>query len=306
MARIIFESEDLARVRLIATLGQTAEAVFGLDTFERTSNTLFAGWRRQVRLGLGAQNTTVRALIRDLRPIPAMLWLLNGPQAADHRQLQAAGLSVGEVVRAVNAFRQVAVAPYWGRVRYQLELERHAKSGLMATGGVEHLLSTLSPRGSWDSRVLELPSDDPRTVELRGRGLLVVPSLFLTRRSAVVIAGEPAGAGPPVLVFSAPPTLKLSAKLWNDGASANEALPTLVGRTRAEILRAVTDGGTTGELARRLGISSAVVSQHTGVLRKSGLIRSSRNRNSVLHTLTPLGMALLGGDDPSQPAARIS
>lgn len=57
----------------------------------------------------------------------------------------------------------------------------------------------------------------------------------------------------------------------------------------------LADGCTTGELARRLDISPAGASQHATVLRRAGLVLSTRRRNLVLHTLTPLGRALLGG-----------
>ncbi|MFC4013789.1 winged helix-turn-helix domain-containing protein [Nonomuraea purpurea] len=61
----------------------------------------------------------------------------------------------------------------------------------------------------------------------------------------------------------------------------------LLGPTRAAILRATVNGATTGELARRHGISSSGVSRHTQILREAGLI--------VIHTVTPLGTALPAG-----------
>ncbi|WP_420807874.1 ArsR/SmtB family transcription factor [Amycolatopsis antarctica] len=72
----------------------------------------------------------------------------------------------------------------------------------------------------------------------------------------------------------------------------------LVGRTRAAVLNALSDSSTTGELAERLGISAAGVSQHTGVLRSAGLITTRRNRNSVMHSITPLGVSLISGGGP--------
>jgi DNA-binding transcriptional ArsR family regulator len=50
---------------------------------------------------------------------------------------------------------------------------------------------------------------------------------------------------------------------------------------------------TTGELARRADISAASASQHATVLRKAGLISTSRQGNTVRHTLSPLGAELL-------------
>jgi DNA-binding transcriptional ArsR family regulator len=42
-----------------------------------------------------------------------------------------------------------------------------------------------------------------------------------------------------------------------------------------------------------LGISPAAASQHASVLRNAGLLVTRRDRNTVLHTLTPLGSAML-------------
>jgi DNA-binding MarR family transcriptional regulator len=61
------------------------------------------------------------------------------------------------------------------------------------------------------------------------------------------------------------------------------------------VLEVAADGGSTGEIARRLRISPAAASQHTTVLRNAGLLVSHRHRNTVRHTLTPLGRAMLNG-----------
>ena len=47
-------------------------------------------------------------------------------------------------------------------------------------------------------------------------------------------------------------------------------------------------------------------SKHLGVLRLAGLVVSTRDRNRVLHTLTPLGHALLLGHLTSDFASGVS
>jgi DNA-binding transcriptional ArsR family regulator len=42
-------------------------------------------------------------------------------------------------------------------------------------------------------------------------------------------------------------------------------------------------------------VTPSAVSKHTAVLRRAGLIITHRERNTVLHSLTPLGSALLDG-----------
>jgi DNA-binding transcriptional ArsR family regulator len=92
----------------------------------------------------------------------------------------------------------------------------------------------------------------------------------------------PAGADPATTPRSAPTE-----------AAVPDGLADLLGQTRAAVLVALAGGSTTGELARKLRISPAGASQHATVLRRAGLILSTRRGNSVLHTLTPLGSALL-------------
>lgn len=83
-------------------------------------------------------------------------------------------------------------------------------------------------------------------------------------------------------------------------------LAALLGRTRAKALRAVAAGCTTTELARALGVAPPTASEHATVLRTARLISTRRHRNAVLHTLTPLGAALLdiNGDGVSSLTSR--
>jgi DNA-binding transcriptional ArsR family regulator len=67
----------------------------------------------------------------------------------------------------------------------------------------------------------------------------------------------------------------------------------LIGTTRLEVLLATTHGVTTGELARRVGISPATASHHATVLREAGLVDSQRQGNQVVHRLSPTGAELL-------------
>jgi DNA-binding transcriptional ArsR family regulator len=61
------------------------------------------------------------------------------------------------------------------------------------------------------------------------------------------------------------------------------------------VLDAIGDGCSTTDLARRVGVSPAAASQHATVLRNAGLVMRQRDRNTVLHTLTALGRAVLNG-----------
>jgi len=77
------------------------------------------------------------------------------------------------------------------------------------------------------------------------------------------------------------------------GSAPAASLAALLGRTRAKAIRAIAAGCTTTELAWALGVAPATASEHATVLRNARLISTRRHRNAVLHTLTPLGAALL-------------
>jgi DNA-binding transcriptional ArsR family regulator len=67
----------------------------------------------------------------------------------------------------------------------------------------------------------------------------------------------------------------------------------LIGGTRADILRALESPMTTSEIARRLHLTPAAVSQQLGVLRRSGAVEADRVGRGVYSRLTPLGRSLL-------------
>ncbi|MFC6091716.1 ArsR/SmtB family transcription factor [Saccharothrix lopnurensis] len=79
-----------------------------------------------------------------------------------------------------------------------------------------------------------------------------------------------------------------------DDALHADPLGALLGPTRADIPRSLPAGGTTTGPATRNNITPATASHHTTVLRIAGLITTRRDTNRAVHTLTPLGLRLLG------------
>jgi DNA-binding transcriptional ArsR family regulator len=279
--RIHFTFEDLARVQVGNSLGPIAETIFAIDLFEQGRSTSFNTWRKQVRHQVRKSPIASKFATQQTRRLSNLLWMLERPG------------EMGQGVELVQEFFQMAVAPYWQQVQNLLEEERDARSRIVATGGVELLLSTLRPKVTWRPPVLEIASEQSGDIHLDGNGLLLSPSLFLAD-NAVLIESE-RETGRSVLVFAMPLDRTTAAPLWGARQTSDQALAALVGRTRAAGLQAITDVCTTGELAQRLGISVAGASQHAAVLREAGLITTRRNRNAVLHAVTPLGAALLAG-----------
>ncbi|WP_098247035.1 ArsR/SmtB family transcription factor [Streptomyces formicae] len=295
MQRIHFTVEDLARTRLSPTLGPVAETVFALGMLGRAGTAPHLRWRSRLAKHL-RQHTALSGLLTSpqsrVRAPGDLLCLVDRAPEADDKALRALGLSRKEALAAVWDVWHRAVAPYWNRVLNQLECECNARGRITMSGGVDRLLETLHSKILWRSPVLEVPGPD-RDVHLNGQGLVLVPSLFLTHQPGILIRSEPE-SGNAALVFAVSPDFPQAAGLWDEPDHTLQALRALVGRTRAAALQALTVACTTSELAERLGISSAGASQHTSILRESGLITTHRNRNTVLHTVTPLGMALLG------------
>ncbi|MGI5212216.1 ArsR/SmtB family transcription factor [Plantactinospora sp. CA-290183] len=250
--------------------------------------------------GLDAvRSTPVAALERDLTLLAAENPLsLPGSASALARGDSEV---LGHLTESMRTYRETAIEPYWGRVQAAVEADRIRRARALLDGGVEGLLASLRPASRWDAGVLEVP-DYPadRELHLDGRGLFLVPSFFCARTPVTLLDPELA----PVLVYPvdrlgglapAPGEGAGLVPAGGRGESGLEALAALLGRTRASVLVAVGDGCSTGEVARRLHISAAAASQHATVLRNAGLLVSHRDRNTVLHSLTPLGRALLDG-----------
>ncbi|MBL1097593.1 winged helix-turn-helix transcriptional regulator [Streptomyces sp. 205] len=187
--------------------------------------------------------------------------------------------------RAIEAYHEAAIAPYWERIRAQVDHERLRVSTPMLSGGTEALLSALPPCLRWRRPVLEADYPVDRDLRLGGRGLLLIPSFFCRRTSITLLHQDRT----PVLVYP------VQHRLLDEGPAAQgrPSLAKLLGPTRAAVLEAAEGSCTTGELARRVGILVSSASQHATVLRNAGLLTSKRVGNTVVHSRTPLGSQLL-------------
>lgn len=293
--RIHFTIEDMANIRIARTAGPMMEAFFAIRHVGNSRSGTFAMWRKSVYSQLRSEGERLAAQFDEFRSAVDFLRITGNPQRrrtpgeADHRKMAA----------ALRDFHAIAVAPYWSQMFSYLSGERDQRMRILAGGGFEQMFSTLHPKLQWHLPTLEISGDQSSDIKLDGRGLIIVPSIF-QQSPADVLLKAGTDAGPPVLIYSAPPDASASLRIWRaqqgedigrDGAD----LEPLLGRTRATVLRTLTESCTTSELAQRVHISAAAASQHATILREAGLITSRRIRNRVLHGLTPLGMALAQG-----------
>jgi DNA-binding transcriptional ArsR family regulator len=320
--RIHFSGADLARVRLAAHPDPLWELCLSIHQLRaRRGEPTLTEWRQAVCEALrpGPARSDVDVLLRLNPPVgyfpdfltpgsgqhefdQAVQAVLRTPTATVVRDVErftrtsrdrlpvdlptATGMGVLE--RALDRYRQIAIDPVWDRVRAAVEADLAQRRQQLAHAGVEGLLASLSPATRWSDGILEITDyRADREVYLDGRGLTLIPGYFKT-------AGRPIGLADPEL----PPVLVYSVDRLGGATGKPGALGELIGRTRASVLEAAAQGGTTGEVARRLGISPASASQHLSVLREAGLILSVREGNRVRHIPTTLGRAFLTPDPP--------
>lgn len=217
--------------------------------------------------------------------------------------------SVRALLVAVEKFNRRRITPSWPAIRDQLLAEQSRLGQRLARGGVESLLSGLGPRVRWSGTVLELPTGGvtgaTHTIasSLGGRGLVVSPSYF---------APEPAFYAPadvrlPTLLIV--PVRPLGAEPLRTSSRASRPGADLMGPTRSAVLAALADRPrTTSELSTEVGVALSGASQHASVLRRAGLVSTTRDGGRVLHAITELGAALLqqmsDGADPGVGDAR--
>ncbi|MEU6232371.1 DUF5937 family protein [Kitasatospora sp. NPDC047058] len=193
----------------------------------------------------------------------------------------------------IEAYWQVALAPYWARIRALLEADVFHRTRQAAEHGTARVLDDLHETVHWDGESLRLEHRHCAVDRLNaGGGLLLLPSAFAWPRVLTrVLPPEP-----PQLAYPARGT----ATLWEPRpGSGTDALAAVVGKSRARLLAELDSPASTTELARRTGLSAAAVSQHLTALRTAGLTSAHRAGHSVFHARTAVADLLL---DPAAPA----
>jgi hypothetical protein len=187
----------------------------------------------------------------------------------------------------LEAFWGRVITPVWPRISAFLDADLAYRSRRLTAVGPAALFGDLGEAVRWRDGRLEV--DVPRhdaTVELGGRGLLLMPTAFAATRPAVIDRAP----WQPTLIYPA----RGIATLWEDAPAAPDGLARLLGTTRATLLAALAAPRSTTELAERLALSPATASHHLSALRDGGLVTSRRDGRSVLYVRTPLGDALAG------------
>lgn len=217
-----------------------------------------------------------------------------GIPAALEPLVRSPSVGLAHLTEVLQRYWDVMIAPHWARMRSILEGDVLYRARQMARGGIQQLLGDIHPCAHFaDGRLTVVRLAEPAcdayevTCDLDGRGLLFVPSVFAWPRVGVVT--EPPWQ--PTLIYPA----RGIGTLWEpERVCREDALGELMGARRAEILADLDDPRSTTELAERLQLSAPSVSQHLAVLRRAGLVQSSRVGRLVLYMRTSRGDGLVG------------
>jgi DNA-binding transcriptional ArsR family regulator len=194
---------------------------------------------------------------------------------------------VDELADVVQEYWDRALAPFWPRMRALLEADVSYRARRLTTGGATALFADLNPAVRWQDERLHVAH---RSVSarrgLRGRGLLLVPSVFVWPRvfSITVPGWQPTLRYPPRGI----------GELWTPRAvTPSAALAGVLGATRARLLAELDQPASTQELAGRIAVTPGGVSQHLTALKAARLVTAQRVGRLVLYSRTAIAEELL-------------
>lgn len=243
---------------------------------------------------LGPDLAAIEALPADVLR-DGVLAVLDEP-APELRAAMAADDAGARLTSALRAEWDVAVRPWWGTNRRHDQADIGWWTTISAEQGVGVMLERLHPRIAWDGETLVVsPTAVAQDVDRRGTGLVLVPSAFNAPRASIAAVT----GGPTRLVF---PTRSLGL-IWDDDVHpAVDGLASLLGRTRARVLRLTAAPMTTSAMSSVSGMSMATVSEHLAVLRDAGLVSSDRQGREVLYRATRVGWSLIEANPERPPS----
>lgn len=194
---------------------------------------------------------------------------------------------MAKVAEEIETYWDLALAPYWARIRAVLDAEVRYRSRQVAEQGAARLFNDLHSSVSWGENALRLVRR-PRTLDraAAGPGLVLVPSAFAGPRVRTRVTPP----DPPQLAYQARGT----GTLWEPRpVTGTAALAGVLGRSRTLLLTELETPASTTELARRTGLSPGGVSENLTALRDAGLVSAHRAGRSVLYARTAAAETVL-------------
>lgn len=205
-----------------------------------------------------------------------------------------------QIATAIQEYWQIAIAPYWSRIRAVLDDDVAYRAGRAVSQGITAVFDDLHPEVSVGDRVILVDKPHHADLSYRGTRITLIPSVFVW--PALIIGHEQEDA------FSLAYGARGVARVWEGLPPAEMAesdLGTLLGRNRAAILQRLGVPMTTTQLARELGQSPGTVNQHLKVLQRNGLLDSWRSGRSVLYRRTDLAGSIIAASEYRGAVTRL-
>ncbi|MEV0176961.1 DUF5937 family protein [Streptomyces sp. NPDC050803] len=202
------------------------------------------------------------------------------------------GARIGKVAEEIEAYWELALAPYWARIRSVLDADVFHRARQVAEHGAGHLFNDLHESVSWNDNALRLlRRRRGLTRQAAGSGLLLIPSAFAWPG----LLSRVRQPEPPQLAYPA----RGVGALWESRpVLRSDALAAVLGRSRTLLLAELQAPASTAELAARTGLSPAAVSQQLTAMRDAGLVSAHRAGRFVLYARTSVAESLLGAAHP--------
>lgn len=299
MIRLHVDNDSLQTTRLaFSPLWETIGSLGILARYRGAAPSPYTDWARRVRAGMPAEFTKylVEALRRpepplfppDFVPVPDPARNTIDTELQLMRERHAGSAEAERSIGLLERYWEWAIAPHWTSIRSSLEEEILFRGRTLAMGGVEAMLAELGGRITWTPPYLTAPYHRDLDITLKRSKLLLVPTVFsgglrlFMEEDGVVAMSYQARATGYFHVLTAP-----------SRDHVGDRLALLLGRGRAQVVRALDTPKTTTSLAASLGLAKSTVSQHLTVLHEAGIVWKQRVGGRVFYQLDSAGLALL-------------
>jgi DNA-binding transcriptional ArsR family regulator len=235
-------------------------------------------------------------IARDL----AAVWAGRTPPPVVERLPSADGRAA--LADALQDYWDAAVRPYWARIRSGIDDDVAYRANQVLSGGLYDVLTDLHPEVSLREDVLAIDKPHHPDAVFATPTLTLIPSVFVWPH--LIVAQSTPGC------FELQYAVRGVGRVWEgltgDDDDLQDAFAALVGRARAAILVALATPQSTTLLARTLHQSPGSVSAHLSVLRRNGLVSSTREGRSVVYRRTTLATSILGAGEGTATSGELA
>ncbi|WP_329000330.1 helix-turn-helix domain-containing protein [Kribbella sp. NBC_00709] len=175
----------------------------------------------------------------------------------------------------------------WSRSRAALDSELRRQESLVGRAATHTLLNTLSPRIRFDRGAFVL--DERVKVPVGNRKIVLAP-MISAPDSMVVENSDPVAI---VVGYPLPGALASWSPAGLPVRESSDALATVIGHVRAEILRRLVLPMSMSQLAAELNCAPSTATHHCNTLESAGLVERIRQGKSILVRRTSRGASLV-------------